>query len=545
MKITSKLKLLSAMIMALSGAQAQAISIENDTVKGSFDNTITIGTGIRLKNQSCNDIVAGATGAGAPGGCIVGTSGLGDQGDLNYNKGDAFTTYLKGTDELLLKFQDGVKFMGRVSWLKDFSAQNTTGYVSNAAPVASLTDSAKSQLSFKARLLDFWVSKDFAIGDQNARLRVGNQVVSWGESLFIPGGINQTNAIDYMRLSQPGTQLKEVFLPAPIVSFATGLGHGLNFETYVQANWNPSYFPPTGSYWSVVNGLGAGSTAYGLNTIRPSNGNQFGAALRWQPDGTQANIGLYAMNYTDKSPNLTLNGLTAGQVGWAYAENRHLFGISGNIPYGDWAFGSELSYRPRDAISLNFATSGCSGNNGNCYVDGKKLQAHLTAILSVTPSGDYSGLLRVLGAQTATLLAEAVGIKYPGLKSSYNGDLVSAGLWGWGQQTNPAASPEAVGTATSGGFNFDFSWVYDGTVIPGWQVIPEVYFFDATTGRTPNILAPFMQGAKSSNMIVTFVKNPATFQFGINYAKFWGGSNLLDQPYADRDFVGAYASFNF
>ena len=183
MKKTSKLKLLSAMIMALSGAQAQAISIENDTVTGSFDNTITIGTGIRLKGQSCNDILITPTGSGAPGGCTQVSSSLGDQGDLNYNKGKPFTTYLKGTDELLLKFQDGVKFMGRVSWLKDFSAENTPGYVS-AAGGTSLTDSAKGQLSFKARPLDFWVSKDLSIGDQNARFRVGNQVVSWGESLL-------------------------------------------------------------------------------------------------------------------------------------------------------------------------------------------------------------------------------------------------------------------------------------------------------------------------------------------------------------------------
>ena len=232
-----------------------------------------------------------------------------------------------------------------------------------------------------------------------------------------------------MRLSQPGTQLKEVFLPAPIVSFATGLGHGLNIEAYVQANWNPSYFPPTGSYWSVVNGLGAGSAAYGLGTYRPANGNQYGAALRWQPDGTQANVGLYAMSYTDKTPNLAIN-TSGGPFGWVYESNRQLYGVSGNVSYGDWAFGSELSYRPKDAVSRTLTR--ILGNNGNCFVDSKKLQAHLTAILSVTPSGDYSGLLRVLGAQTATLLAEAVGIKYPGLKSTYNGDPIGAGAWGWG-----------------------------------------------------------------------------------------------------------------
>ena len=66
----------------------------------------------------------------------------------------------------------------------------------------------------------------FQVGEQQARVRVGNQVVSWGESLFLPGGINSTNAMDIMRLSQPGTQLKEVFLPAPIVSVASGLGIG-------------------------------------------------------------------------------------------------------------------------------------------------------------------------------------------------------------------------------------------------------------------------------------------------------------------------------
>ena len=55
-------------------------------------------------------------------------------------------------------------------------------------------------------------------------MRAGNQVISWGESLFLPGGLNSTNAIDIMRLSQPGTQLKEVFLPAPMISFASGLG---------------------------------------------------------------------------------------------------------------------------------------------------------------------------------------------------------------------------------------------------------------------------------------------------------------------------------
>jgi hypothetical protein len=195
-------------------------------------------------------------------------------------------------------------------------------------------------------------------------------------------------------------------------------------------------------------------------------------------------------------------------------------------------------------VSLNPA-SGCVGTGGNCYVDEKKFQWHVTGLLSMTPS-DYGGILNALGgAQTATFMIEAVAIKYPGLKRSYNGVPVGAGAWGWGTENDPTAAATAVGTKTSWGYNLDFSWVYDGTVIPGWQVVPEIYYFQAVKGRTPTTTGTFMEDAKSANFIVNFVQNPATWQFGVNYAKFWGGQTRYDQPYKDRDFIGAFVSRNF
>jgi hypothetical protein len=369
-------------------------------------------------------------------------------------------------------------------------------------------------------------------------------VISWGESLFLPGGINSTNAMDVMRLSQPGTQLKEVFLPAPIISVASGLGNGLSAEMYTQSNWNANYMPPTGSYWSVANGLGKGHDSYGLVETPPTDSGQWGAALRYQPEGTQLNLGLYAMNYHDKAPQFSTNVNGTGAVGWAYPENRRLFGVSANFPVGDWAVGTELSYRPKDAVALNPAVSGCASQNGNCWVDEERLQWHLTGLLSLTPSVG-GGILKALGADTATLLAEAVVINYPGLKQNYGGDPISAGAWGWGQEFDASAAPTAVGSKTSVGVNFDFSWVYDGTVIPGWQVIPEIYYFQALSGRTPNAMGLFMEGAKSANLTVSFLQNPTKWQFAVNYAAFWGGSAVFDQPYRDRTFIGLTAARNF
>ncbi|WP_326537396.1 DUF1302 domain-containing protein [Pseudorhodoferax sp.] len=546
--LTTALRPLAWTALAAGCATSQAVTFETESLRGNFDSTLSVGVGLRAGKPDCDLVTAGASGPGAPGGCLAPTALLGDQGDLNYGRGDPFSLYLKGSHELLLKMPSELTFMARANWVRDFAATRTTGIQSATTPPElsdGLASDARKDLRFKARLLDLWVSKRFDLGDQQARIRVGNQVVNWGESLFLPGGINSTNAVDIMRLSQPGTQLKEAVLPAPMVSFASGLGRGLNVETYVQWNWNASYFPPTGSYWSVVNGLGRGHDAYGLAEVGARNSGQWGVALRYQPEGTQLNLGLYAMRYHDKTPQFSTNIRGSGAVGWTYAENRKLFGVSANFPLGDWAIGTELSYRPRDAVALNSATSGCASQNGNCWVDEKRLQWHLTGLLSLTPSGTGSGLLRLLGADTATLLAEAVVMRYPKLKSSYGGDLVAAGGWGWGQATDPGASPVAVGTRTSSGVNFDFSWVYDGTLVPGWQVVPEIYYFQALSGRTPNLSGQFMKGAKSTNLILSFIQNPANWQFAVNYARFWGGGSSLDQPLGDRSFVGFVASRNF
>ncbi len=53
----------------------------------------------------------------------------------------------------------------------------------------------------------------FEPGGKNLRLRAGRQVISWGESTFIPNGINVINPVDLSKLRIPGLRA-EGGLPA-------------------------------------------------------------------------------------------------------------------------------------------------------------------------------------------------------------------------------------------------------------------------------------------------------------------------------------------
>lgn len=538
---------IAGLIASITTPGVHSMTFENEGIRGTFDSSLSTGVGVRLRAPNCGLVMAGASGDGAPQGCLAPTASLGDQGNLNYGRGDVFTGYLKGNHELVLKMPEEFTAMARVNWLRDFAATNTTGLQSVMVPLAGpnndgLTDDARKDLRFKARVLDLWVSKSFSVGDQQARLRVGNQVINWGESLFVPGGINATNAFDSMRLSQPGVQLKEVMLPAPIVSLASGLGNGLNAEAYVQTSWNKTYIAPVGSYWSNTHTLGKGNSDYGFPETDARNGGQWGLSLRWQPRGSAANFGVYAMNYHDKVPVLKVDQATFAPS-WVYPEDRKLFGLSANFPVGDWAVGTELSYRPKDAVSIS-PVAGCTSRDGRCWVDEKRWQWHLTGIYALTPANSR-GFLDLVGASAANLLAEVVVVRYPKLQQSYDGDPVAPGYWGWGQETDPTAAPQSAGTRTSSGMVLDFSVTYDGTLIEGWQVVPEIYYFRALSGRTPNLTSMFMRGAWNTNLTVSFIRNPATWQFAINYTRFGGGSSPFDQTMRDRDFIGAVLTRNF
>jgi len=454
------------MAAALCAGGVQAVEIKGDTVYGSFDSQITLGLAMRAHGIDCQRVGDPNT-SGCDGSVNTAQFANADNGNLNYKKGDLFAGYVKGTHELLLNLPEDIKFMARGTWLADYAASNTQR--------SELTKDAFNQVARDARLLDLWVSKGFDIGEEKARVRLGNQVVNWGESIFGLGGINSTNALDIQKLLVPGTQIKEAVLPAPMLSFASGLGHGFNMEAYYQFQWNGSRLPPVGSYFSTVDNLGRGMEPFNVSTTNPNfqgtdattiagtrsqgsiqqvqqginqglfagppfntfgvpfdkNGSprsqgQYGLSLHYKPSGTQLDLGAYVMNYHDKLPTLTLRADDTLHVG--YLEDRKLYGVSANFPVGEWAVGWELSYRPHDAVALSACygpngpldniSNGISGVDCQQWIDRKRFQMHLTGLLAITPSSSAGVVLRGLGADAGAFTHELVAIYFPGVNSN-------------------------------------------------------------------------------------------------------------------------------
>jgi len=574
-------------------------------MSGSWVTNLTAGAGIRTKSPSCS-LTGDPNAYGCGAAANVNQWGSSDNGDLNYRKGQPFSSYISATSELLLTMpSEGYKFMIRGTAMYDFLVNDTAR--------TPLSSTALSQVKYPVQLLDLWGEKDFTLNNEPAHVRLGNQVLNWGESYFAAGGINQTNSVDIQKLLIPGTQLKQALLPAPMLSFATGLSHGFSTEAYYQFQWNGNRYPPVGTYWSVGNSFGrgavagTGSTTNGnangvdagtiagansgnaatlsaintgllngqyagppynsigilVNTVLPSQYKpQFGVKLNYKPKGLDVNFGFYYENYTDKSP--VLSSLSNGTGRFSYLENRQLFGASADFALGDWAIGTELSYRPHDAVALSgcfapngpldFNTNGVSGINCQQWMDMKKFQYDINGQLSLTPS-QYP-FLKLIHADQAVLTAELTWIYYPGLSASgvtrtIDGRDVhqapAAGYFTWLNNGSSLGYPitAAAGTSSSVGATIDFNWTYDGSAIPGWQVTPGVTFTDALYGYTPTFTGNYLQGAKSLNFYVLFNQNPATWQAGINYTAFFGGHGGVGQPYADRNFVGLFATRNF
>ena len=263
----------------LLAAPAHSVTFEVAGLDVKFDSTFTLATSIRMENRdlskigNSNQFNLDWTGYNMTTNVVyqgediwalndgVGSySTNGDNGNLNFDRGDAFSRIASGVHELEVTgdnwgffvrgfyFYDFELMDGDRAWQNPLSSQ--LGGMDGRSDLCS-EGRAKENACSDIRFLDAFVWYNFDLGEMPVEFRFGEQVVNWGESTFIQHGVNTINAVDVARARTPGAELREIFIPVGTAYTSIGLTENVSFDFYYQFAFRRSILPVSGTYFAT------------------------------------------------------------------------------------------------------------------------------------------------------------------------------------------------------------------------------------------------------------------------------------------------------
>ena len=397
----SKILLSSSLLIgALSTSQISAYQFVSDggKVTGSFDTTVTFGAGMRLEDPVTSNIGLG-NGGDYP-------TFNEDDGNLNYGKGDFYSTAFKTSHELELNFPTFSIFTRAMS-LYDFTVMRS------ATDRTPLSEAAKDDLGHELKFLDAFVTFDTEITNNPVTFKIGSQVLNWGESTFIQNGLNVINPFDVSKFRVAGAQLKDGLLPVPMANINVEMSENFSIETFYQWSHRKTKIDPAGSYFStndyvspgathahIGNGVGSdlvkgntlGSEGFGQWAIRgadvdPEDEGNMGIAFKWYAENlNDTEFGFYAAKYTSRLPAISafqgaqdgagvgatiaaLSGAIAGLRAGGVAEAQTLGAAqAGLLGSGSVAAGAQLAAQAGSGALVSFLSNTVSTLGQTIYI---------------------------------------------------------------------------------------------------------------------------------------------------------------------------------
>ncbi len=248
-----------------------------------------------------------------------------DNGTLNYKNNTPVAATQRITTEVQAKRDDYGFFIRATGFYDPITDSESTDF--QKLPRATVRD-----VGADLRLLDAYVFARPSLFGHPIDVRVGAQALNWGESTFIQFGINSITPLDVTALRTPGSELRNAFLPIPVVDLKTEIVPDVTIEAFWQPFWTRSKLEPDGSFFGNNDTLLDGGTwgnlrndfadnnqsRYGVNQAagdifgaslsrssdrHPTGLGEFGFALRKtfsSLDDTE--IGLYFENYDSRTP---------------------------------------------------------------------------------------------------------------------------------------------------------------------------------------------------------------------------------------------------
>ncbi|MGG7673383.1 DUF1302 domain-containing protein [Pseudomonas sp. WC2] len=393
----AKLPLAVSIASSLAGP-AFGVSFNVGEIEGQFDSSLSIGAS--WSTQSPNKNLIGVNNGGH------GLSQTSDDGHANFKSGETFSKIFKGIHDLELKYGDTGVFVRGKYWY-DFELKDESRQFKDISD-SNRKEGAKSS---GGQILDAFVYHNYSVADQPGSVRLGKQVVSWGESTFIGGGINSINPIDVSAFRRPGAEIKEGLIPVNMFYVSQSLTENLSAEAFYQLEWDQTVVDNCGTFFSQPDIVADGCdnnlrvlnkrsqipaialgplAANGVNVDEEGvlvrrgadrdarDSGQWGASFKYMYEPLDTEFGAYFMNYHSRAPIFSATGapqsvyntaralpgpfaalaplLVAGNSNYfiEYPEDIRLYGLSFSttLPTGT-AWSGEISYRPNAPVQLN------------------------------------------------------------------------------------------------------------------------------------------------------------------------------------------------
>ncbi len=587
------------LVASLMAAPVLAVEFSLGDVEGSFNSQLSIGASWRAEGRDSSLISLG-NGGSLTEASMASTNGVNDDGNLNFDDGDVFSKVFKGVHDLELRYQNVGVFLRGKYWY-DFELKDEDrpwGNVVNgyAADEPLDDDGFNDYAKFSgAELLDAFIYGDFELGDMYLDARAGRQVVSWGESTFIRGGINAINPIDVAAFRRPGAEIKEGLLPVNMLFGNLAITDNFSTEAFYQLRFEPTAIDGCGTYFSTVdyvaegcNTLTLGSAAAtvsppagfddatavtsGFSVSRAADGNreardsgQFGLAFRYIAEElNDTEFGVFYLNYHSRTPMVSgikataantvapatiapfIPGNTLGgnpQYFTEYPEDISLVGLSFSTNVGEIALSGELSHHRDLPVQINGAdlvgailgASTAASAHVAAVGTGGEVQGYQTFNVSQAQLTAVRFLDQVMGASRVALVGEL------GYTHMHDFDEADAGGLRFGR-------PSEFGTSGDDGFVTENSWGYRARAIftysdvfSGINLKPSVSWAHDVEGYSPANSSGFVEGRKAVSLALNgdYLNR---YTAGISWTRFFGGDFNISK---DRDFIAASLGISF
>ncbi len=526
-------------------ANVHAFSFHQGGMRGSFDTDLTYGLSVRTEDAD--------------------TANLGAYGNRNFNHaGDLFSHSIKASSTLTLNYKN-TGLLARGNYYYDAQYDQET-----------LAKDAKDQLVSHATLTDAFIYGYFGSKEQ-INVRLGKQVISWGENTFIQGALNDINTVDVNQLRQPGIALKDAFIGTNAAYISWAINPLWMVESFYLFDFTPIQTDPAGAFFATLDAIGEGGgyddagdgvldgaclSADGFscglgaltrNSSQYAKGGQYGFALRrfFPTLFNGSEVAVYYQNLHNHLPTIS-SYYGQGQFFLEYVENIERFGISFNTNISKWAISGEYSLRKDAPIQLTDAI--IAANSGGVPIGQCALGA---CALGQTIRG-YDTLNR---HQIQMTFQRIWGVNYT-LGADDSSSIIEV-AYGWLSDTpsNPILDTAITGPARTlfnsqvsqnfSGFQLQHSLTYNAALFRVINLTPYVALKYDVKGVSNEISPVFIEDRKALTLGINASYGNETVTAGLSWTMFDGSNALVNEggsrlnDSTDRDFIQANISYAF